>query len=101
MVLIKVCSADILPAESMKQFYVKDREILIINHDGQFFSLDSRCAHAGAPLAEGTLNGDTLTCPWHGSQFRISDGTVLKGPAEKELKTYPVTMKDNSIFIDV
>jgi nitrite reductase/ring-hydroxylating ferredoxin subunit len=101
MVLIKVCSMDILPAESMKQFYVRECEILVINHNGQVFSLDARCTHAGAPLVEGTLNGDILTCPWHGSQFRISNGAAVKGPAEKELKTYPVTVKDNSVFIDV
>src|SRR3972149_10753080 len=99
--LVKVSSLDVFSAGNMKQFHVKDQEILIIKRDSQFFALDARCTHAGAPLEMGTLNGDTLTCPWHGSQFRITDGAVLRGPAEKALKTYAVTVKDNSVFIEL
>ena len=101
MTQVKVCSVDVVPSGSMKQFYVKEGEILIINRDDQFYCLDARCTHAGAPLAEGTINGDVLTCPWHGSQFRITDGAVLRGPAEKELKTYSVIVKDNFLFIEL
>lgn len=99
--LIKVCSLDVLPSGEMKQFNVKDYEILVVNLHGQFFCFDARCTHAGAPLAEGTLNGDVLTCPWHGSQFRITDGKVIRGPTEKELKIYVSKVLDNGVFIDV
>jgi nitrite reductase/ring-hydroxylating ferredoxin subunit len=99
--LVKVCSLDVLSAGEMKQFHVKDQEILIINREGQVFGLAARCTHAGAPLEEGTLSGDTLTCPWHGSQFRITDGAVQRGPAEKTLKTFAITVKDNSVFIEL
>jgi nitrite reductase/ring-hydroxylating ferredoxin subunit len=85
----------------MKQFYVDDMEILVVNLDGQFFCLNGRCTHAGAPLAEGTLNGEVLTCPWHGSQFNITDGTIVRGPAMKQLKTYTSTVKDNFLFIEI
>ena len=97
--LVKVCSLDVFSAGNMKQFRVQEQEILIIKRDSQFFGLAARCTHAGAPLEEGTVSGDTLTCPWHGSKFRITDGAVLRGPAEKALKTYAVTVKDNSVFI--
>ena len=101
MTQVKVCSLDVIPIGSMKQFYLGEREFLIINLNGQFYCLDARCTHAGAPLAEGTLDGEVLTCPWHGSQFRITNGVVLKGPAEKELKAYPVTVRDNFIFVEI
>ena len=101
MVQKKVSSLELVPAGTMKQFYVGDLEILVVNLNGQFFCYNGRCTHAGAPLAEGTLNGDVLTCPWHGSQFRITDGSVLRGPAEKQLKAYPPTVKDNFLFIEV
>jgi hypothetical protein len=45
--------------------------------------VDGRFSHAGAPLAEIVLDGEVLTCPWHYAQFRISDGSVLRGPAYK------------------
>jgi len=101
MALVKVCNLEVIPAGSMKQFYVKDCEVLIINNNSQIFCLDARCTHAGAPLEEGTLNGDVLTCPWHGSKFNITDGSVLKGPAEKNLKKYSVTVRENSVFIEL
>jgi nitrite reductase (NADH) small subunit len=97
----KVCSLELVPAGTMKQFYVDEREIIVVNLNGQFFCYEGRCTHAGAPLAEGALNGDVLTCPWHGSQFRITDGSVVRGPAEKQLKSCPSTVKDNFLFIEV
>ena len=98
---VKVCSVDMVPVGSMKQFYVSDFEILVVNFGGQIFCLDGRCTHAGAPLAEGTLAGEVLTCPWHGSQFNVTNGSVLRGPAEKQLKLYVSTVKDGFVFIDI
>ena len=43
--------------------------------------LAERCSHLSGPLSEGKLAGGCLTCPWHGSMFRIADGAVLHGPA--------------------
>jgi nitrite reductase/ring-hydroxylating ferredoxin subunit/uncharacterized membrane protein len=47
--------------------------------------LADHCAHLGGPLHQGRVTGDgdqeCVTCPWHGSTFRISDGTVVHGPA--------------------
>ena len=98
---VKVCNVDMVPVESMKQFYLSDLEILVVNFGGNFFCLDGRCTHAGAPLGEGTLTGEVLTCPWHGSQFKVTDGSVLRGPTEKPLKVYPSTGNDGSVFIDI
>jgi len=74
---------------------------LAVNFNGKIYCLDARCTHAGAPLAEGRLQGDVLTCPWHYSQFIITDGSVLRGPADEALKTYRVEEKENKIFIDL
>ncbi len=101
MAFVKVCSLDVVPSGTLKQFNVKDCEVLIINRDGKFSCLDARCTHAGAPLEEGSLEGNVLTCPWHGSQFRITDGAVLRGPAEKQLRTYPVAVQDGAVFIEL
>lgn len=101
MTQMKVCSLDTVPAGNMRQFYVGELEILVVNLDSQIFCLDGRCTHAGAPLAEGMLNGSVLTCPWHGSQFNVTNGSVLRGPTEKQLKVYPSTVRDGFVFIDV
>ncbi len=101
MVAIKVCNMEMLHTGSMKKFNLKDREVLLINSNNKLFALDARCTHAGAPLEEGTLEGETLTCPWHGSQFRITDGTIVRGPAEKPLATFTAMIKENWVFIEL
>jgi nitrite reductase/ring-hydroxylating ferredoxin subunit len=35
----------------------------------------------GGPLAEGGLVDECLECPWHGSRFRLTDGSVRRGPS--------------------
>lgn len=46
----------------------------VFNVDGRFHVLDGLCAHAGGPLGKGTLDGTTVTCPWHGWQFDVESG---------------------------
>ncbi len=98
---MRVCSVDSVPSGTMEQFYVGELEILVVNRGTQFLCLDARCTHAGAPLAEGTLDGDVLTCPWHGSQFNITNGAVARGPAQKPLRVYPSAVRDGFVFIEV
>jgi nitrite reductase/ring-hydroxylating ferredoxin subunit len=47
--------------------------------------LSDRCPHLSAPLHEGDLvrsDGEVhIVCPWHNSEFRVSDGCVVHGPA--------------------
>jgi nitrite reductase/ring-hydroxylating ferredoxin subunit len=100
-VFVKVCGVGLVAMGMMKQFVVKDLEVLVVNLGGRFFCLDGRCTHAGAPLAEGVLKGEVLTCPWHGSQFRVADGAVLRGPAERALKSYRVEVRDEAVFVEL
>lgn len=98
---VKLCDKNILPLGELRSFKIKGHEILAVNVGGKIFCLDGRCTHAGAPLAEGTLDGEVLTCPWHYSQFNITNGIVLLGPAYKPLKSYLVEERENFVFIDL
>lgn len=91
---------EISPGE-MKQFELKEEEILVANIGGNFYCIEGRCSHAGAPLAEGSLEGEVLTCPWHYSQFRITDGSVLRGPAKKALRVFKTEIKDGQLFVEM
>ena len=98
---VKLCDKSVIPLGELKAFKIKGHEVLAANVDGKIFCLDARCTHAGAPLAEGSLSGEVLTCPWHYSQFNIISGLVIRGPAYKPLKGYPVEERENSVFIDL
>ena len=99
--LVKLCDKNLLPVGELKSLKIKDFEVLAVNLGDRFCCLSARCTHAGAPLAEGTLNRDVLTCPWHYSQFNIQSGEVVRGPAQKSLRVYLVEEKQNEIFIDL
>ena len=67
-------------------------EVAVFNIAGRFCATQAKCPHRRGPLSEGNLEGSTVTCPWHGSQFNVCTGAVLRGPAVDSLKTYPVVV---------
>ena len=92
----------------MKSFIIKDKEILIANVDGNFFAMDNRCSHMGGNLSEGSLDGDVVVCPRHGSRFNIRNGEAVKGPkilvirlSTNNLNTYSIKIQENDIMIEV
>ena len=66
--------------------------VAVFNVAGRFCATQAKCTHRQGPLSEGPLEGSTATCPWHGSQFNVCTGVVLRGPARDPLMTYPVTV---------
>ncbi len=80
---------------------VDDTELLICRVDGRYFAVAARCPHAAQPLRSGRLKGYRLGCPLHGASFDIRDGRCLKGPAERGLVTYPVTIQGGKVHVSV
>jgi nitrite reductase/ring-hydroxylating ferredoxin subunit len=97
----QLCAIDAVSKGELRQFNIENNEILVINLNDRLFCLAARCTHAGAPLVEGELSEDILTCPWHGSRFRVTDGSVVRGPAEKAIKTYKNQVQDGYIFVEI
>ncbi|HWD00597.1 MAG TPA: Rieske 2Fe-2S domain-containing protein [Candidatus Sulfopaludibacter sp.] len=60
---------------------VKGTSILLLRRADRIYCIAEVCSHLGGPLAEGQINGETVTCPWHGSCFSLKDGSVIDGPA--------------------
>ena len=55
--------------------------VVAVRAGGAVYVLADRCSHMSGPLSDGELADGCLTCPWHGSVFRIADGSVARGPA--------------------
>ncbi|HEX4397159.1 MAG TPA: Rieske (2Fe-2S) protein [Trebonia sp.] len=58
-----------------------DVPVVVIRDDGHVHVLADRCSHLSGPLSDGDYRDGCLTCPWHGSTFRVGDGSVARGPA--------------------
>jgi nitrite reductase/ring-hydroxylating ferredoxin subunit len=65
-------------------------EVAVFNVGGGLCATQAKCTHRQGPLDKGKLDGSTVTCPWHGSQFNVCTGEVLRDPATDALKTYRV-----------
>jgi nitrite reductase/ring-hydroxylating ferredoxin subunit len=56
-------------------------QLLLVRDGGLVRALAATCSHLGGPLDEGEVSDGCVTCPWHGSTFRLVDGEVVAGPA--------------------
>jgi len=69
-------------------------DLVIVRIADTIFAMHAVCAHAGGPLAQGTVVDGCIECPWHGSRFRLTDGRVRRGPALYDQPTYEIRPAD-------
>jgi nitrite reductase/ring-hydroxylating ferredoxin subunit/uncharacterized membrane protein len=72
---------------------VDGQQVLLARRGGKAYAIGAVCSHFGGPLEKGTMDGDTdpcVVCPWHGSEFRLADGSVVHGPATVPQSGYQV-----------
>ena len=67
---------------------------------GEFFALEDRCPHAGAPLSDGPLDGATVVCPWHQWCFALKDGRRA-GSAKIAARPFRVTTDGGVVEVEV
>jgi nitrite reductase/ring-hydroxylating ferredoxin subunit len=90
--------ADLAPG-TMKMVEVDNHTIALANVDGTVYAFSNVCPHRSGPLAEGTLRGDVVTCPWHASSFNVRTGAVAGGPARTGIPTYAVRLEGDQILV--
>ena len=76
-----VAAEDDVPPGAIVHLEVNGLEVLLANVGGSFYATGDRCAHEGARLSAGRLDGTVVTCPAHGSRFDVTTGKNLSGPA--------------------
>lgn len=77
---------------------VNGTEVALFNVGGEFYALNNICRHAGGPLGDGFLEGEIVTCPWHGWTYNVKTGISLISPSVA-VKTYQVKVEGSDIFI--
>lgn len=73
--------------------------VVLVRRQENIYALSATCVHAGGPLDEGQLADERVRCPWHGSTFRLSDGTALRGPAATDQPSWQVRVQDDRIQV--
>jgi glycine betaine catabolism B len=97
--LVKVADTKDIQPSQMKEVQVNGENICIANVDGKYYAIGSVCTHEGGPLADGTLEGYEVECPWHNSKFDVRTGEVTSPPASEPEPAYEVKVHGNNILI--
>ncbi len=69
-----------IPAGECRSYAIDNSMVAVFNVDGKFYAMEGTCPHAGGPLGDGFLDGTTVTCPWHGWQFDVTNGVCTFSP---------------------
>ena len=78
-----------------------DLILAVYNLDGEFYVTDDTCTHGPGSLSEGYIEDDIVECNFHGGQFNIKTGEVAAPPCMVPIKTYPTTIENGKVVIDV
>jgi nitrite reductase/ring-hydroxylating ferredoxin subunit/uncharacterized membrane protein len=94
-----VMPADELAEATPTKATVGATALLLVRRGEVVDALKETCAHAGGPLSQGELRGDTIVCPWHGSAFRLADGAVRHGPASHRQVRYEARIAGGQVEV--
>lgn len=75
-------------------------DVLLVRQGGAVRAIADVCGHAGGPLHDGEVDAEgCVTCPWHGSVFRLEDGSVVHGPATGPQPAYDVRVLGGRVSV--
>ena len=96
----KLCLLEELPEAAGKEFLVDGRVIAVFRTSEGLQAVDGMCAHQGGPIAQGQLDHNCVTCPWHGWQYDVTTGNnMLTG--KKMLDTFAMEIRDREVWIQL
>lgn len=90
--------SDLTEGQPMKAT-VDETDIFLLKRGDKIYALANKCAHLGGPLSEGTIEDDSVICPWHGSRFCLKTGEVLDGPAVHPQPTLDVRVRNGQVLV--
>jgi nitrite reductase/ring-hydroxylating ferredoxin subunit/uncharacterized membrane protein len=88
-----------LAENQLRRVHANGMAILLLRQGERIYALAETCAHLGGPLAEGTFDGTSVVCPWHGSRYALQDGRVLEGPSAHAQPCLEVRVRNGQIEV--
>ena len=87
--------------DPLTAFEVGGDRIAVARIGDSLYAFGDTCTHAGCSLAAGKLEDTVVTCPCHGSQFDVTTGEVVRGPAQRAVSTYGVRVENQALQIEI
>jgi len=85
----------------MKEVVVGETKVLLARINGVFYATAGECTHYGGPLAEGSLKGERVICPWHQANFNVTTGAILEPPALDTLPVFKVRVEGDEVIVGI
>ncbi len=103
MTKIRVAAAQEVADGTGKPFLVEGHKIAVFRIGDGWYALDDTCSHADASLGAGEVDSDEgcVECPRHGALFDLASGHPRTMPAHKPVQTYPITIENGHIMIEL
>jgi 3-phenylpropionate/trans-cinnamate dioxygenase ferredoxin subunit len=98
---IRVATTAEVPKGQGKSFKIGRLELAVFHTDDGFFATNDICSHEREHLGDGFLDGNTVECPKHGSQFDLKTGEALSLPATDPVEVYELTVQGDEIIVSV
>ena len=98
---ILVGTADNIEVEDIIRFDHNDKTFCVYKLEDGFYATDGICTHEAGHLEDGLVMDNEIECPMHQGVFDIKTGEAISPPACDDLKTYPVKVEDNNIYIQI
>lgn len=95
----RIASTGQLQDDEALPIVVGERKIALYRWAGEFFATDNVCTHAFALLSDGFLEDGCIECPLHQARFDLRTGKALCAPATQDIRTYPVRVDGEDIFV--
>ncbi|MVZ99311.1 Rieske 2Fe-2S domain-containing protein [Actinomadura sp. LD22] len=99
-----LCAAEDLPDGWPVQRRLGYISLFVLREGDEINVLTDRCSHLAGPLHQGRVTTDDnaetcIVCPWHGSTFRVRDGSVVHGPATARQPHFETRVTDGVVQV--
>jgi 3-phenylpropionate/trans-cinnamate dioxygenase ferredoxin component len=101
MAKVQICNESELAEGSITAFHTKYGAVAVAKSGGKIFAFEEKCSHANVSLATGHIESEVVVCKAHGARFDLNTGNALSLPATGPIETYPVSIHDGMIEIDI
>jgi len=96
---VKIAKAKDFDKTRMKSFRILARHVGVFKAaDGAFYAMEAGCKHQNAGLSEGRIEGEVVTCRWHGWKYDLRTGECVWG-SEARLHRYGCKVENGDIYI--
>ncbi|OGS60520.1 MAG: non-heme iron oxygenase ferredoxin subunit [Euryarchaeota archaeon RBG_19FT_COMBO_69_17] len=96
---VRVAKVHEVPPGSSKVVVAGGHTVALFNVDGTFHALSNVCLHRGGPVGEGSLEGTTVACPWHGWEYDVRTGQNVTNPSAR-LRQFPVRVEGDDVLVE-